>query len=142
MFSYPINRKILMLSKLLLIALLIISSMIVGYFCCGVFIVILDKNFGIIQGEFNISILYSWITTAIKAIITFCSLGMCTFIVGMIKKSVPMTIVSAVVFCNFRQFYIAGMDLHQENWPFVIGVVIVTILGVYYILNYKINQVE
>lgn len=142
MFSYPINRKMLMLSKLLLIALLIISSMIVGYFCCGVFIVILDKNFGIIQGEFNISILYSWIATAIKAIITFCSLGMCTFIVGMIKKSVPMTIVSAVVFCNFRQFYIAGMDLHQENWPFVIGVVIVTILGVYYILNYKINQVE
>ena len=83
-----------------------------------------------------------WIPTALKAIITFCTLGIGTFVIGMIKKSVPMTIISAIVFFYIRQFYIAGMDLYEENWLFVIGVVIITIIGVCYVLTHKINPTD
>ena len=64
------------------------------------------------------------------------------FVIGMIKKSVPMTIISALVFFYIRQFYIAGMDLYEENWLFVIGVVIITIIGVCYVLTHKINPTD
>lgn len=142
MFSYPINRRKLIIAKLLLITLLVLFSMIVGYICCGTFIVIADRCWGLIEGEFKISVLFCWIPTALKAIITFCTLGIGTFVIGMIKKSVPMTIISAMVFCYIRQFYIAGMDLYEENWPFVIGVVVITSIGVCYALTYKIGQVD
>ncbi|RGH40394.1 lantibiotic ABC transporter permease [Firmicutes bacterium AM41-5BH] len=142
MFSYPIDRRKLMIAKLLLITLLVMFSMIVGYICCGIFIVIADKCWELIEGEFRISVLSYWIPTALKAIITFCTLGIGTFVIGMIKKSVPMTIISAIVFFYIRQFYIAGMDLYEENWLFVIGVVVITIIGVWYVLTYKINQTD
>ena len=142
MFSYPIDRRKLMIAKLLLITLLVMFSMIVGYICCGIFIVIADKCWELIEGEFRISVLSYWIPTALKAIITFCTLGIGTFVIGMIKKSVPMTIISAIVFFYIRQFYIAGMDLYEENWLFVIGVVIITIIGVCYILTHKINPTD
>ena len=89
MFSYPINRKKLMAAKLLLITLLVMFSMVIGYICCGAFIIMADKYWGLIK----------W-------------------------------------------FYIAGMNLHEENWPFVIGVTALTMTGVYYTLTHKIEQVD
>ena len=53
-----------------------------------------------------------------------------------------MTIISAILLCYIRQFYIAGMNLHEENWPFVIGVTALTMTGVYYTLTHKIEQVD
>ncbi|HIX29064.1 MAG TPA: ABC transporter permease [Candidatus Blautia stercoravium] len=140
MFSYPIDRRKLIIAKLLLITLLVMFSMIIGYICCGTFIVVADKYWGLIEGKFEISVLSYWIPTALKAIITFCTLGVGTFVVGMVKKSVPMTIVSAILFCYIRQFYIAGMDLYQENWLFVIGVLVITVIGVCYTLTCKIDR--
>lgn len=142
MFAYPVDRRKLMLAKLLLITLLVMFSMIAGYICCGIFIVLSDQWWGLIAGEFTFSVLSCWIPTAPKAILTFCSLGVGTFVIGMIKKSVPMTIISAIVFCYIRQFYIAGMDLYEENWLFVTGVVILTVIGVCYTLTCKISQID
>lgn len=142
MFSYPIDRKKLITAKLLLITLLVMSSMVIGYICCGTFIIMADRYWDLIQGEFEMSVLSCWIPAALKAIITFCALGIGTFVAGMIKKSVSMTIISAVLFCYIRQFYIAGMDLHEENWPFVIGVVVITVIGVCYTLAYKIEEID
>lgn len=142
MFSYPINRRKLIIAKLSLITLLVIASMMIGYVCCGVFIIMADKYWGLINGEFEISVLSYWISTALKAIITFCALGIGTFVVGMIKKSVSMTIVSAILFCYIRQFYIAGMNLHAENWLFAIGAVIIAAIGMYYTLICKMEQID
>ncbi len=142
MFSYPVDRRKLIMAKLLLITLLVMVSMIIGYVCCGMFIIAVDKYLGLIRGEFEISILLYWIPTALKAIITFCALGVGTFIVGMMKKSVPMTIVSAIILCYIRQFYLAGTNLSEESWVFVVGVVIVMIVGVYYTLIHKVKQID
>lgn len=142
MFSYPINRKKLIAAKLLLITLLVMFSMVIGYICCGAFIIMADKYWGMINDEFALSVLSRWISAALKSIITFCALGIGTFVAGMIKKSVSMTIISAILLCYIRQFYIAGMNLHEENWPFVIGVTALTMTGVYYTLTHKIEQVD
>lgn len=142
MFSYPVDRKKLILSKLLLIMLLVMSSMIIGYICCGIFIILTDRYLGLIRGEFELSILAYWIPTALKAVITFCALGVGTFVAGMMKKSVPMTIVSAIILCYIRQFYLAGTDVSEESWLFVIGAAAVIAIGVYYVLTHKVNCIE
>lgn len=140
MFSYPIDRRKLMCAKLFLIMLLVMVSMLIGYICCGVLIILLDKYMGVIKGEFESSVLSYWISTAIKAAITFCALGVGTFVVGMMKKSVSMTIISAIILCYIRQFYLAGTNTYEESWGFVIGVVVATVIGVYYVFTHKIER--
>lgn len=142
MFSYPIDRRKLILAKLLLITALVVISMILGYICCSIFIVVVDKCLNLVAGDFHISILSYWIPTAMKSIIMFSSLGMCTFVVGMIKKSVPMTIVSAFVFSYIRQFILAGANITEEGWLLVICVAAIAIAGVYYTLTYKVKQIS
>lgn len=142
MFSYPIDRRKLMCAKLFLIMLLVMVSMLIGYICCGVLIILLDKYMGVIKGEFESSVLSYWISTALKAAITFCALGVGTFVVGMMKKSVSMTIISAIILCYIRQFYLAGTNTYEESWGFVIGVVAATVIGVYYVFTHKIEQID
>lgn len=86
MFSYPVDRRKLILAKLLLITLLVATSMIIGYICCGAFLVLVDKYLGLIRGDFEVSVLFSWLPTALKSVITFSAFGVGTFVVGMIKK--------------------------------------------------------
>lgn len=142
MFSCPVDRRKLILAKLLLITALVMTSMMIGYICCGVFIVCVDKYLNLVAGGFQLSLLSRWIPTAVKAMIMFGCFGMWTFIVGMIKKSVPMTIVSAIIFCYIRQFILAGTNTREENWFLVIGVAAVTAAGVYYTLNHKVKQID
>lgn len=142
MFSYPVDRRKLIAAKLLLITLLVMFSIIIGYICCGAFIVITDKYFDLIIGDFKISVLFYWILTAVKTMITFCALGIGTFVVGMMKKSVPMTIISAIILCCIRQFFLAGTNTTEESWTFVIGVVAVITAGAYYALTYKVKQID
>ena len=142
LFSYPLDRKKLILSKLLLITTLMISSMIVGYICCFTFVVVLDKYFNLVIGDFHISILSYWITGAIKSIIVFCSLGIWTFVVGMIRKSIPVTLVSSIIFINLRQFILAGTNTTQDSLISVFIIVGITVIGIYYILNHKVTEID
>ncbi|HEL3571135.1 TPA: ABC transporter permease [Clostridioides difficile] len=100
LFSYPLDRKKLILSKLLLITTLMISSMIVGYICCF------------------------------------------TFVVGMIRKSIPVTLVSSIIFINLRQFILAGTNTTQDSLISVFIIVGITVIGIYYILNHKVTEID
>lgn len=142
MFSYPVNRKKMILAKLLLITLFVLFSMMIGYICCGGFIILVDKYLNLVIGDFEISVLSCWIPNAIKSMLTFCAFGIGTFVAGMMKKSISMTIISAIVFCYIRQFFLAGTNTTDESWLFVMGVAAVMIVGVYYVLNHKVKQVE
>ena len=142
LFSYPLDRKKLILSKLLLITTLMISSMIVGYICCFTFVVVLDKYFNLVIGDFHISILSYWIPGAIKSIIVFGSLGIWTFVVGMIRKSIPVTLVSSIIFINLRQFILAGTNTTQDSLISVFIIVGITVIGIYYILNHKVTEID
>ena len=142
LFSYPLDRKKLILSKLLLITTLMISSMIIGYICCFTFVVVLDKYFNLVIGDFHISILSYWIPGAIKSIIVFCSLGIWTFVVGMIRKSIPVTLVSSIIFINLRQFILAGTNTTQDSLISVFIIVGITVIGIYYILNHKVTEID
>lgn len=142
LFSYPVNKRKLILAKLLLVLLLIVLSLIIGYICCGAFVVGIDKYLNVVNGDFQLSILTYWIPTAIKAILMFSSLGVWTFIVGMMKKSVPITIVSSMILIYVRQFILAGTNTTEDSWLMVIIMIALTTAGVYYILTHKVKQID
>lgn len=121
LFSYPVERKKLIFAKLLLIMSLVLISMVIGYICCGLFIILIDKYFDLVTGEFHIAILSKWIPSAIKTSLMFCSLGVWTFIVGMFKKSVPMTFLSAIISLLYQAVYFSrgrhsGRRLVVRGW--------------------------
>lgn len=142
LFSYPVDKRKLILVKLLLILLLIVISIIIGYIFCGTFVIILDKYSNVVNGDFQLSVLSYWIPTAVKAILMFSSLGVWTFIAGMIKKSVPTTLVSSMIFIYLRQFILAGTDTTEDSWLAVIIMIALTAAGVYYILTHKVKQID
>lgn len=127
MFTYPIDRKKMITSKLLLITLFMAASILTGYLCCALFIVGVDRQFGLIAGTFSAEILQSWIIAALYSTIDFCCLGLWSFAAGMVKKSVAVTIVSSVIFIYLRQIVIAASDNYQESVWVVLGALAITV---------------
>lgn len=142
LFSYPVDKRKLILAKLLLVLLLIVFSIIIGYICCGTFVIVIDKYLNVVNGDFQLSVLTYWVPTAVKAILMFSSLGVWTFIVGMMKKSVPITLVSSMIFIYVRQFILAGTNTTEDSWLMVIVMIILTTAGVLYILTHKVKQID
>jgi len=125
------HRKIIP-AKLVLITLFVLLSLAAGYALCGGFIVCMDHFFNWIQGDFQLSVLGGWICRAVFTAIVFCNLGLWTFAVGMWKKSVPMTIVSSVVFIFLRQIVIASSENQQDSIGFLCAVTAVSALALWY----------
>lgn len=102
LFFYLFDCKKFILLKLFLIMIFMILLMIVGYICCFIFVVVLDKYFNLVIGDFYILILFYWILGVIKSIIVFCLLGIWILVVGMIRKLIFVIFVSLIIFINLR----------------------------------------
>lgn len=142
MFTYPVDRKKIIIAKLLMITLFIVVSMIVGYALCCSFIMGIDRYSNLVVGEFSPSVFKNWVTAGASTIIVFCCLGLWTFVAGMLKKSATVTIVSSIIFIFFRQMVITASENNQENIWFVLFVIAVTIVALWYTFTKKITQLD
>lgn len=115
MFSYPLNRVKLIASKLIIIMVYTAISMAIGYICCSGYIVLVDRFFDMLEGTFQISMLQTWIPMAITTVVVCTVLSLWPFIIGMIRKSVPATIVTSLVVIVFRQLIISKNITYQES---------------------------
>ena len=142
MFTYPVDKKKIIVSKLMVITLFMAVSILIGYVCCSLFIVGLDCWSDLIVGEFSSEILRNWIAAALSSTIAFCCLGLWTFVVGMVKKSVAVTIVSSVIFIFLRQLVIASSENYQENVWIVLASIIITLFALRYTFTKQITQID
>lgn len=142
MFTYPIDRKKLILAKLIIITGFIAVSILLGYVLCGGFLVFVDSHFDMVQGDFSQAILKSWIQAAISTTIVFCCLGLLTFAAGMIKKSPTVTFVSSVILIFLRQVAITADGSGEESAYLVLAALAVTAAALWYTFAKKITQVE
>ena len=115
MFSYPLNRAKLIASKLTIIMIYTAISMAIGYVCCSGYIVFVDRFFDMLEGTFQPSMLQTWIPMAITTVIVCTVLSLWPFIIGMIRKSVPTTIVTSLIVIVFRQVIISKNATYQES---------------------------
>ena len=103
LFSYPLNRRQLIISKLVIIMAYTAISMTVGYICCSVYIILADRYFDMLAGSFALSFLQKWIPMALITVAVCTILSLWPFIIGMIHKSVPATVVTSLIVIVLRQ---------------------------------------
>lgn len=140
MFSYPLNRIKLIASKLTIIMVYTAISMTIGYICCSSYIIFADKSFNMLEGTFQPSMLRTWIPMAITTVIICMVLSLWSFIIGMIRKSVPATIVTSLIVIVLRQVIITKNTTNQESIMQVILVAIVTIIATLLIFKRKVPE--
>ena len=131
MFSYPLNRAKLIASKLTIIMIYTAISMAIGY-------VFVDRFFDMLEGTFQPSMLQTWIPMAITTVIVCTVLSLWPFIIGMIRKSVPTTIVTSLIVIVFRQVIISKNATYQESILQILLVAIVTLVAALFIFKKKV----
>lgn len=140
MFSYPLNRKNLIASKLIIIMAYTAISMVVGYLLCTVYLIVADRTFDMLEGAFQLSMLQTWIPTAVITIVVCTILSLWPFIIGMIRKSVPATIVTSLIVIVFRQVIITKNTTNQESILQILLVAIVTLVAALFIFKKKVPE--
>ncbi len=140
MFSYPLNRIKLMIGKLGIIMVYTAISMAIGYICCSSYIVLADQYWDMLEGTFQISMLHTWIPMAITAVIVCAVLSLWPFIIGMIRKSVPATIVTSLIVIVFRQAIISKNATYQESLLQILLIAIVTLVVTLSIFKKKVPE--
>lgn len=140
MFSYPLNRKQLIASKLIIIMLYTAISITVGYICCAGYIILADRYFDLLDDTFQLSLLQTWIPMAISTIIVCTILSLWPFVIGMIRKSIPATIVSSMFVILFRQIIISNNATNQETLLQILLVCAITVALTIVIFQKKVPQ--
>ena len=140
MFSYPLNRIKFIASKLTIIMVYTAISMAIGYACCSGYIVFADRFFDMLEGTFQPSMLQTWIPMAITTVIVCTVLSLWPFIIGMIRKSVPATIVTSLIVIVFRQVIIGKNTTNQESILQIFIVAIVTVVITLFIFKRKVSE--
>lgn len=134
------NRIKLIVSKLIIIMIYTTISMAIGYVCCSGYIVFADRFFDMLEGTFQLSMLQTWIPMAITTVIVCTVLSLWPFIIGMIRKSVPATIVTSLIVIVFRQVIISKNATYQESILQIILVAIVTLGVALFIFKKKVPE--
>lgn len=142
MFSYPVDRKKLIGAKLFMISGFIALSLVADYLLCCGYVIGADYFFDLLTGDFNNTYLINWILRMLMATIICICVGLLTFVAGIMKKSVSLTIVCSIVFIFIRQIALSSAYGYTENLLQSLIITAVTAICLYYSLNYKINQIE
>ena len=142
LFCYPVSRKKLMTTKLLMVNIFTIVAMTISYLCCTFYLIGMDYFFDMVEGTFNTTYLNSYITRAVTSIVMSSVLCLIPFVIGMQKKSIPVTIVSSLLVIFLRQMVIAKHIGYKETLPQLIIVVILTLIAVKYTFYKKVNELD
>ena len=140
LFSYPLNRRQLIISKLVIIMAYTAISMTVGYICCSVYIIMADRYFDMLAGSFALSFLQKWIPMALITVAVCTILSLWPFIIGMIHKSVPATVVTSLIVIVLRQLMITKNPANQESLLQVLLVALVTFIFSFLIFRKKVTE--
>lgn len=140
LFSYPIPRKKVLLSKIVLVGGFMVLAMIISLIFNFVTFVSLDYFLRWMNDSFSMSFFIELIEKSILMIISaFCiSLFACTL--GFIKKSVPTTIISAMVLGSMLSN--SGVSGNKALiYIFTIILICLTVGSFVYLLN-KVQKME
>ena len=140
LFSYPLNREQLIISKLIIIMAYTAISMTVGYICCSEYMILADSFFDTLAGFFELHFLQKWIPTALITVAVCTILSLWPFIIGMVHKSVPATIVTSLIVIVLRQLMITKNPSNQESLLQIFLVAVVTFIFSFLIFRKKVAE--
>lgn len=137
LFSYPVNRKKVFLSKIVLISIFTSVGFLISNLIIFTVFAMTESVFPLMKDTFTSKlIIYILLQTGSMAILST-GLGIISMGIGFSRKSVPITIVSAVILCSLISN--VGMS------TFIIIAAFVVVLGsaiVIRVLLDKVNLME
>ncbi|MBS4192793.1 ABC transporter permease [Bacillus sp. FJAT-49705] len=138
-FLYPVSRKKILFSKLSVVGLFTIFSMIISNLIIFLIFGITEKFMHLISGDFTVSIMLQAIKITVVLAFTAACIGMIATGIGFIKKSVPTTIISAVLLASL----ICNIVVSTASNLTVIYIVFLMIMfiGILFSINLK-NKVN
>lgn len=141
LFTYPIKRMQLILTKLFMACMFSCVSIFIGYIFCLIYICAAEKYFDVLADNLTTRDLIYGITQAAIACLLGGILTVIPYIVGMIKKSASITIVTAILVVCLMQPVIGRTPTIGSGILKVTIVVALSAMGVYYTLKTKIHEV-
>ncbi|WP_035291090.1 ABC transporter permease [Clostridium sp. KNHs214] len=142
MFCYPIDRKKIMLSKLFIVGVFGMSCVLISNTLCILYTVILDSIVDVVAGSFS----FSYISSASLIFLAFAVMtgimSLLPFTVGMKKKSVPSTVVTAVVIAALAQPIIGSEPQLIDTLIKLIIITLITLTLSAYTIIKKINTID
>ncbi len=142
LFSYPLNKRLLIAIKMMLIMAFTAVSILFGYVCCCGYIVGIDHAFDMLEGSFQTAYLSQWASMAVTSAIVCGILSWWPFVIGMIRKSVPATIVTSLIVLFARQLIITKNPANQENLFQIVFVLMVTLAAVTIVFREKVTKID
>lgn len=142
LFTYPMNRKLLVFEKLLIVMAITAISVAIGYVCCCSYLYIVDQQWNLLAGNFQFAYITKWSKSAVVGTIVCTILSVWPFLFGMIKKSVPVTIVSSMLVVIVRQILItSGNDIRTESLAQLITMALLTGICTWLIFQKKVDRI-
>ncbi|MDM5249184.1 ABC transporter permease [Lysinibacillus sp. G4S2] len=142
LFSYPVNRKKILLSKIAVVVVFSTASMIISNIPPIVIFSITETFSPIVNDTLSSELLFSVIKTIIILSIGMNGISLIAMRIGFINKSVPSTIVSALLLCAL--FGNAVIGSFEKSTLSLILLAISTAAGIIATMNLmgKINRIE
>ncbi|QED46048.1 ABC transporter permease [Cytobacillus dafuensis] len=139
LFLYPVSRKKILFSKLSVVGLYTIFSMIISNLIIFLIFGITEKFMHLVSGDFTVSIMLQAIKITVVLAFTAACIGIIATGIGFIKKSVPTTIISAVLLASS----ICNIVVSTASNMTVIYIVclIIMFIGILFSINLK-NKVN
>ena len=142
LFTYPINRKKVILAKLIIVIIFTIIVLLIGNLVCTGYMIILESVTQGIKGNFNLRhfIIVGPIISVIMGII----LSLVPFVIGILKKSGIVTIVTAVIIAAFMPKIISKNTnlIINEKAIFIefAVILIILVISMFYVFKKEINN--
>lgn len=114
LFMYPISRKKLMAAKIIIVFLFTFVNIIVSYIALGAILLGINSFVDLIPGELTLQLITSELIKTVVSAFYAAGIALIPLYIGMKKKSVPATIVSAVLVVSlissgFDQFRLGNL---------------------------------
>ncbi|MDR0269905.1 ABC transporter permease [Paenibacillus sp.] len=124
LFTYPIERKNLIMAKMLLVLALTLGAMLISTFITCTSILVLNSYFPFIPGKLEAGVLlHTGIQLLIQTLSAAC-LSLIPLYFGMRKKSVPTTIVSSIIIVGLVSSNNQGYSLSNNiTVPLILGII-------------------
>ena len=142
LFSYPVSRKKIILSKLSVVSGVTIISMIVSNLLVFMTFGITENFIHLVGKDFTLSIMLKVVENTLIMSLIAASIGVAAVGIGFIKKSIPTTIVSAVLIASLMCNIVINTSLSRVTMYVLTTVMIFVGIVFSIFLIKKVNVME
>ena len=126
LFTYPLSRKKLLFAKLIIVSVFIFSAILFSNLLIGGVVYLVDLIFDIIPGDLSAELLRDSFFLLLINIVTAAAAGLVPLYFGMRKKSVPATIVSAIILVSILNTFTSNV----LSWTYMVTMIALAVIGI------------